>query len=218
MNTTQRLLVALTVFFSLAEARPANASAPPPCIVATLSANGKVLVINEVSLGDPKKPGEPGVLRSEFTIYQRYQELNANQAITGPNTYWDLGPLWSVPLNSTESGGLSCAYTLVPDSAEFLVILSERSSGSGMEIYHRREHPGQQIVSGGPDHGVLVRSVPVEELRPDDPQPVAFISGPPLWYAGGTFHFSADNKALVYQSHGGKTYTISLPTGVVTTP
>ncbi len=195
----------------------AHAGPLPPCVTATLSASGKILVVNELLLDPPEKAETYGqkVRASSFRVLRRHVEINDGLRVDGPDAYWT-DPLWSVVFDSSDIPPLvACPYTLVTDDAEFLIFVGDYD-GTALRIYRRRDHPGQPRGGSGPDHGVLVRVIPLSELWPADRIPVVITDEMPHWYGGGTFAFSADNRALIHKTRWGNTLKIDLMTGVVT--
>ena len=67
----------------------------------------------------------------------------------------------------------------------------------------------------GPDHGVLVRQIPLLDLWPPEHIPGMINDHTPLWFASGTFAFSPNNRTLIHKTRWGKTLEISLETGQV---
>jgi hypothetical protein len=127
-------------------------------------------------------------------------------------------PLWSVVFASSEKAyTTACPYTLVTDDAEYLILFGRAFFGkdAALSIYRRRDHPGQPLGGPGPDHGVLVRQVPLSDLWSPEHIPRMINDHTPLWFAGGTFTFSSDNRTLIHKTRWGKTLQISLETGEV---
>jgi hypothetical protein len=202
----------------------AHAGPLPPCVTATLSANGKILVVNELLLDPPETTATFGqkVRGSTFRVFERHAELNYGLRVEGPDAYW-ANPLWSVVFDGGDKPPLvACPYTLVTDDGEFLIFVENYGFyQTALRIYRRRDHPGQPFGGTGPDHGVLVRDVPLSELWPAEhfptnPIDMVITDHTPLWYAGGTFGFSADNRTLIHKTRWGNTVQINLMTGAVT--
>ena len=194
----------------------ASAHAGPlaPCVMATLSANGQILVVNELVFEEPETPETLArrVRSSTFRVFRRYISINDGLRMDGPDTYWT-DPLWSVVFDDKPSLE-PCPYTLVTDDGEFLILVG--GDITALRIYRRRDHPGQPLGGSGPDHGVLVRAIRLSELWPAERIPDRRTDSTPQWYAGGTFAFSADNRTLIHKTRWGKTLQINLVTGAVT--
>ena len=208
--------VLCAVYAIAATASRAHASAPPPCITSTLSANNNILVVNDLAYDDPDETHARRPRTSTFRVLRRYANLNEGLRLNGPNAYW-ADSLWSVVFTSSGKTRLiACPYTLVTDDGEFLVLVGGGFLGSdALTIYRRREHPGQRRVSLDPDHGVLVRQVPLSDLWPTKRIEHFFTDATPQWFAGGMFGFSADNRTLIHKTRWGKTLQISLVTGEI---
>ncbi len=76
----------------------AHAGPMPPCIAATLSSNGNILVTNELTVDDPGPTHLQKVTRSTFQVFSRYVPVKGvNDALNfdGPNAYWNFR-LWSI--------------------------------------------------------------------------------------------------------------------------
>jgi hypothetical protein len=195
----------------------AHAGALMPCIAATLSANNRILVVNELTFDDPDETHVRMPRTSTFRIYSRYSEINQGMRLYGPNSYW-ANPIWSVVFENVDrTPFVTCPYTLVTDDGEFLVLVSGGFIGSNaLSIYRRRDHPGQPFGGPGPDHGVLIRQIALSELWPPVRIENFITDETPKWFAAGTFAFSADNRTLIHKTRWGQTLSIELTTGKVT--
>jgi hypothetical protein len=172
--------------------------------------------VNDLTYDDPDETHARIPRTSTFRVLRRYVEINEGLRLNGHNAYW-AGSLWSVVFTSSGKTSLiACPYTLVTDDGEFLVLVSGGFLGSdALKIYRRREHPGQRRVSPDPDHGVLVRQVPLSDLWPTERIEHFITDATPQWFAGGMFGFSADNRTLIHKTRWGKTLEISLVTGEI---
>jgi hypothetical protein len=190
------------------------------CVGATLSANQHVLVINDLTFDNPDETHIRKVTGSTFHIVQQVNEPNSGLRMSGPDHYypqWSLGSLWSVSFSSYQSPGfVACPYVLVTDDAEFLILLENGPSRTALRIYRRREHPGQPRVDKGPDHGVLVRAIPLDAIRPASSSVLesTWTDHTPQWYSAGELAFSNDNRTLVFRRETGA-LQIDLATGAV---
>ncbi len=187
-----------------------------PCLTAALSANGNILVVNDRTYDDPDETHGRRAKVSTYQILQRYVDLNFGLRLNGPDSYW-ADPLWKVVLtNNGKPPFLDCGYTLVTNDGEYLVLVHDSWVGPGLSIYRRRDHPGQPFGGSGPDHGVLIREIPLPEFLPrskDNPSMIMMTDHTPQWYAGGHFTFSPDNQTLTYTEHSGAVVQITLSTG-----
>jgi hypothetical protein len=190
----------------------------PACVAATLSANQHVLVTNDFTSDDPDETHVRKVTGSVFRVLQEVKEPNAGTRITGPDSYWRLGPVWSVRFPSEESPEIiTCPYVLVTDDAEFLVLIMNLPAKTALRIYRRREHPAQRIVGTGPDTGVLIKAISLDEIIPPPLSVLAktITDHTPQWYANGDFTFFKDNRTLVYRDKVAGSVRIDLATGTI---
>lgn len=195
----------------------------PQCIGATLSADHHVLVINEMTFDDPDETHVRKVTGSTFHVLDQIREPNSGLRMSGPNLYWpsgELGAGWSVRFSSSKSAGVpACPYVLVTNDAEFLILLENSPAQIALRIYRRREHPGQRLIDKSPDHGVLIRTVPLSEIQPaSSPLQMTWTDHTPEWYSRGDWTFTADNRTLVFQGHTFGAIHIDLATGDVSKP
>lgn len=197
------------VFVSL----QAHAGALFPCISATMSASSSTLVVNELTFDDPKNSHGQMPRSSAFRVLRRYVDPNEGLRLNGPDTSW-VGPLWSVIFNRADRFPAICPYVLVTDDAEFLIFVGSGFGPGALTIYRRRDHPGRPFGGSGPDHGVLVRKIPLTDLWPPERIPTVMTDESPQWFAGGTFRFSSDNRMLIYKTQWGNTLEIKLATGI----
>jgi hypothetical protein len=187
-----------------------------PCIDATLSANGSILVVNELTYDDPDESHARHVTSSTFRVLHRYVDLNEYLRINGPDAHF-ANPIWSVVLtNNDREHMIACPYTLVTDDGEYLILVEGAFAFRDvLSIYRRRDHPGRPFGGPGPDHGVLVRQIPLSALWAPEQIPDSMTDHTPTWFASGTFAFSADNRTLIHKTRWGRTFQISLETGEV---
>jgi len=192
----------------------AHAGPLMPCVTATLSANSRILVLNELTFDDPDETRPRHWRTSTFRVLSRYAELNEGMRLNGPDAYW-AHTLWSVVFTSAKAPAIACPYALVTDDGEYLIFVGSGYIGTAaLSIYHRRDHPGQP-VGAGPDHGVLVREIPLRDLWPQERIPDNITDHTPQWFASGTFSFLPDNQTLVHRTRWGTTFLISLATGEI---
>ena len=202
----------------LVTARTASAGPMPPCIEATLSANGRVLVANQLTYDNPDENHDRHITGSTFRVLRQYVDLNEHLRLNGPDVYWT-GAIWSLVFSNRDRQIIGpCPYTLVTDDAEYLVLIGGAfDSRTVLSIYRRRDHPGQPFGGSGPDHGVHVRDIQLSELWAASQLPGNVTDHSPTWYAYGTFAFSPDNHFLIHKTRWGKTFNISLQDGAVRT-
>jgi hypothetical protein len=105
-------------------------------------------------------------------VLRRYVDLNEGLRMNGPDVHF-ANPLWSVvSTNSDRDGMIACPYTLVTDDGEYIVLVQGAFAFRDvLSIYRRRDHPGRPFGGPGPDHGVLVRQIPLSDLWPPEKIP-----------------------------------------------
>jgi hypothetical protein len=217
MSVAQRYVLAMVVLSALASmTTAAHAGAGQPCIAATLSTNGSILVVNQLTFDDPNDTFGRRPLSSTFLVLRHYVEINEGLRLNGPNSYWS-DPLWSVVIKNSGNPPVACPYTLVTDDGEYLILVgSALGQDDALAIYRRRDHPGHPFGGPGPDHGLLVRHIPLRDLWPPEHISGEWNDHTPQWFATGTFAFSPDNRTLIHKTRWGQTLQISLETGAVT--
>jgi hypothetical protein len=194
------------------------ADAGMSCIKAATSGNGNFLVVTTMEY-------EPGHRARQVTldIFPREPFLNATARVVSQSKYWSYSPQWSVVLDSTNSRPWvpPCPVSLVTDDGEFLVIVHSYivASGSALQVFRRRDHLGEPLRETGPDHGMLVKDIPLNQLWPANKLAMAGVvnDGTPQWFAGGTFEFTPDSRVLVHKTRFGTTVRIRLSDGSVST-
>ena len=207
----------IAVVMAIATASTAAAHAGPmlPCLAATLSAHGTILVVNDLTYEDPDETHIRTIKTSTFRVIRRY--VDQNRWLAGPDTYW-ADPMWELVFqNDGKRPFEACSYTLVTDDGEYLILVaSGLFDRPALSIYRRRDHPGQPFTGPGPDHGVLVRQIAWSDLWPAEYPQQVVTDQTPKWFAGGTFAFSPDDRKLIYKAASRKSVQISLPTGQIT--
>ena len=199
---------------SLLFSAAAHAGPLLPCLTATQSADGNVLVTDTLSFDDPDENQTRNIVSSVFQVYQRYSDLNEGLRLNGPNAYW-ADPFWKVEFKrDAKSSPEACSYVLVPNDGEYLVFVGSTFTSVAVTIYHHRAYDPSlgRFVS---QQGVLVRHIRLSDLFPSDPPVDIITDHTPLWFAGGTFKFSLDQKKLNYQDKIGRRVEIGLANGEI---
>ena len=131
------LYLACSSLFSI----PVMASPGLPCITATQSANGRILVTDTLSFEDPDETHPRKIMGSVYQVYRRFADPNDSLYLEGPNGYW-ADPFWKVETHR-EPGSLplACSYVLVPDDGEYLVFVGQMPGLDALlTIYPHRAH------------------------------------------------------------------------------
>lgn len=190
----------------------AIAGPPFPCVWGVSSKNGNFLV-----LADQFVPGQE---RVSLQVFSKENFINAHQRLTAPATYWGR-QVWDVVLDADHLHNVPgpCPMPLITDDGEFLILLHVGPTFSGdtavLQIYRRRDHPGDPIREG-PDHGVFIKEIALKEIWTPDKlaaMPNFWTSETPEWFAGGTFEFSSDYRQLIHKTRWGNTIRINLADG-----
>jgi hypothetical protein len=84
---TRRLIALGLLFAAGLSAIPAHAVPPMTCILATLSANGRILVVNGRTFDDPDETHARMARKSTFQVFSRYSDAHQG-LLDGPNSYW----------------------------------------------------------------------------------------------------------------------------------
>ncbi len=180
----------------------AHASAPPPCITATLSGGGRILVLNELTYDESEKESGRHVATSTFRILERDSPVYEGYRLDGPGTYWNYSP-WSVVFNKGDRLFEACSHVLATDDGEFLVIFGfGYLNGNALSIYRRRDHPFQLRGGTGPDQGVLVKAIPLNDLWPKERLPHPISDSTPAWFKDGVFAFLTRTGLFFTNRHG----------------
>jgi hypothetical protein len=107
----------------------------------------------------------------------------------------------------------------VTNDGEYLIFIHDWFARTALSIYRRRNHPGQPFSGQFPDHGVLIRDIPLSEIwaehMPHTVLETTITDHTPQWYAGGTFAFSG-NQTLIHKTRWDQTVEIDLATGKIT--
>jgi hypothetical protein len=205
----RKRLTSIKLLCCLIIAMSSSLSAGPlfPCLRAVSSKNGNFLVI---------------VADHSLDIVRKEDFINTSQRITAPATFWNHMAVWSVPFTAARiRNEPDCPLPLVTDDGEFVILVSTGmvlgKSAPVLTIFRRRDHPRDPIREG-PDHGVFMKSIPIDEIWP--PDKVAEHTGAwddetPEWFAGGRFDFSPNLRELIHTTRWGDTIRVVLATGGV---
>jgi|GEM_PF-2151571 len=209
-------LFLLAVWALIATTQPALAGPLAPCIRATLSAHGKILVVNDLTFSDPDESHARRPTISTFQVLRQSGDGSDRFRMNGPNAYWDTNSLWSLVLTHNDQDPI-CPYLLVTDDGAYLILISGGAQfETALSIYRRRDYPDRPHVSLGPDHGMLIKRIPLSDLWPPQKVPTGITDHTAPWSSGGTFSFSADDRTLIHTTRWGTTFHINLETGAIT--
>jgi hypothetical protein len=175
-----------------------------PMIRASSSSNGKFLVIVEYQF---ENPDETIKRISKITYHVDHIEEFINDKFTPPAAYWS--DSWNVTLAwpKEASGGL---LPCISDDGMVLVFISVTPPMSEtievLRIYRKDEN-----------HGTMLKAYQLKDIWTQEEIKAHIIplviDGRPLWFAGGSFSFSSDNRQFIYKTPWGKTVSINLMDG-----
>jgi hypothetical protein len=209
----------LRVLFAFAWSFPVIAGPLFPCIKAVSSKNGNFVAVVDLQPKTEQRSAVGPHLIS-INILPKENFINQKDNFVAPVTYWTDRIVWAVVLDSSRvHNETGCPLPLVSDDGEFLILLQTgpafAADRSVLEIYRRRDHPGD-LMKSGPDHGIFVKSIALADLWPTDRLPtnsVSWTDESPQWFAGGTFAFSEDRRQLIHRTRWGNTIHIDLQDG-----
>jgi hypothetical protein len=184
-----------------------------PCLKAVTSKDGNFLVVIE---------GQFESRQISLKVFPKENWINAKDRLTAQSPYWTDSLLWSLVGDPHQSGWESCPLPLITDDGEFLILLNRATivppDLEALQIYRRRDHPGDRIREGSDHPGVLVRTILFKEIWPtrrfENDQRATDHS--PQWFVGSSFEFSADNQYLLYKAGPDDTIHIRLKDALVT--
>lgn len=204
----------------LSFAPPALVGQPHSCVEGSSSSNGSFLVVMNTQL-DPLQPDE-GVVRRvrgvSFEIFAKEKFINAGGRLTAPGTYFSDGAQWGVALDSRNETDTpftsSCPLPLVTDDGEFLILLAQTPDPS-IDWVVLRIYRWDRMSKATPHQGRLVAEIPLKKFYIPLLESPCCTDESPMWFAGGSFDFSPDDRQLTYMSKYGNAVRINLSDGSV---
>lgn len=188
-----------------------------PCVRAASSKNGNFLVLIEAQ----DKPGTQNIQQWSYEVFPKENFINAKDRLDSPGAYWHNWMRWSVLLDvDPVHHDFSCPLSLITDDGEFLVLLHVGPmfpADSVLQIYRKRDHLGDPVRQG-PDHGVFIKSITLNDIWPPDkitPNTWHWSDETPQWFAEGTFEFTLDCRQLIHKTRWGNTVRINLSDGSI---
>jgi hypothetical protein len=182
------------------------------CPKAATSSKGHFLVIIERKLERINKD-ESRITKTSYEIYPREDFSDDRKAFHSSSDFWYDSLEWNA-VNPPNSDSLFlCPEPLLSDDGQFLILLNDASPGQQSSVVWIYRRP-----SDSHRDGVLVKTIKLVELWPADKfqqQPMLFTGADPLWFAGGSFEFSSDNRILIYKTPWNTEIRISLADGTV---
>jgi len=146
------------ILLVLACAPSASAGALFPCVKAAVSRNGSFIVIID---------------DNTLSVFGKEDFINETQRLDGPATFWTSSwNRWSIILNRDQIHNQpECPLPMITDDGEFMILVSTGpvlgNNAIALQIYRRRDHRGDPVHQG-PDHGVFIQSIRIDQLWPPD--------------------------------------------------
>ncbi len=208
--------ICIYLFAALSICATAEAGSPPPCITATVSGGGNVLVLDELTYESQDETAIRHIQTSTYRVFQRINPVYENFRLDGPGTYWS-DASWNVVFKSSDKPFSACSHVLASEDGEFLLIFGGGYlNGIALHIYRKRDHLFQSLGDSGPTHGILVKAIYLTELWPKERIPKVLTDETPAWFSDGIFSFSEDHQALLYKPAWSSAMHIDLQTGKIT--
>jgi hypothetical protein len=216
----QQKIATLLILLSFVSIR-ALAGPPAICTKAASSGNGNYLVITQTEFEPSASSIARKARRVTLEIVVSEVIVYGKNTIPGPGTRWLDTVEWSVILNSHHMRPLSaCPLVLITNDGEFLVLVGKTTDSWALQVYRRRDHPGEPAKKGR-DHGVFIKAIPLKDLWPrdefDEWENAIHTDQSPEWFAQGTFSFSPDSRQLIYKTQWSTVARIDLASGGVST-
>jgi len=196
-------VIAITVLPSLGAASPLF-----PAVQASRSVNGKYLVIVERTFDNPDPSAVRRVLGSTYVVLQSESFLNYRDRLQTPAPFWSAFG-WQVSPDGEASNGTF--LPLISDEGQILVLVKasvawKLGNREVMRIYRKQGNTAK-----------LVRALRLSDVwTPEEIESNAVLSdmgGTPMWYAGGSLEFTADDSQLLYRSRWNDKVSIDLADG-----
>jgi hypothetical protein len=186
-----------------------DASPLAPNVTASLSTNGRFLVVTERQYDNPDPHVVRRILRTTYRVMETEAFLNSKDRLSSPARFWS--DRWQVTIDGND--GSRVFWPLISNDGESLVLIGVTWASPGttaLKIY-RKAIP----------EGILIRSVPITDLwtsgrlDPEGRGVVKFTDASPEWFAGGSLAFSQDDRMLLYSTQWGDCLSIALADGAV---
>jgi len=203
------LLLAVTLCIAVTGAE-VFASEPPHDVPASVSQNGRFLVVSE----HKTKPSGAGIGRTLVSTTYRIMDTerfaHKNHTLSVPTHFWSDSWQVTVPWQND----LRECWPIISDDGKTLILIAAKWPWMGqiMRIYRKTDyHPAE-----------LVRSFMItdlwtpQEVDPSGTGKYSWTDATPLWFAGGSFVFSDDSLKLTYRNQWQEEIEINLSDGAIT--
>lgn len=190
-----------------------GASPLPPNVRASLSTNGRFLVLTEREYDNPDSHVVRRIVRTTYQVMEAETFINnSRDRLNTPATFWsDSAFSWQVAPEGNDA--IRPFWPLISNDGQSLVLVAITAAVPGvpvLEIYRKKTFEGS-----------LVRSFQItdlwsaNEVDPDGKGIFMVTDATPKWFAGGFLEFSPDNRALTYRTQWNDRVSIRLADGVI---
>ena len=186
------------------------ASEPPHDVPASVSHNGRFLVVSEHKT-EPSGDGIGETLVSTtYRIMDTERFVHENHNLSVPTHFWfdswQITVLWQ--------NYLRLCWPIISDDGKTLVLIAVKAPWVGqiMRIYRKTDyHPAELVRSF-----IITDLWTPQEVDPSGTGKYMVTDVTPLWFAGGSFVFSDDSQKLTYRNQWQEEIEINLSDGAVT--
>ena len=175
-----------------------------PVVRAAASANGKFLVAMEFEYLNSDQQVR-SITRITYRIFRREEFINDEFEFTTTNPFWSND--WDVGMARPQARGIPLPF--ISNDGKYLVLVSADSPFSDatvLWIYRRHLSSGEDLLGTYKLKDIWT----ADELKA---HAILFSTGRPLWFAGSTLGFSADDSAFVVKMPWGREVRLDLNGG-----
>lgn len=182
------------------------ASPPPPVVRASISKNGRFLVVTEWEFENPNDQIRR-IKRTTYTVMEIESFINNKDRLNAPVPFWS--ERWHVTLDTWNF------WPMISDDGHSLILIGVTfpfGNQSVLKIYRAKNCCETE----------LVRDYKIADLWSKERVDSAggkyhvFTDASPQWFSGGTFTFSEDGKSLIYRNQWNEVLQIKLADGAIT--
>lgn len=186
------------------------ASPLPPNVRASLSTNGRFLVLTEREYDNPDPHVVRRIVRTTYQVMEAETFINnSRDRLNTPATFWSDSALsWQVAHE-----GNRIFWPLISNDGQSLVLVAVTAAVPGvpvLRIYRKKMFEGS-----------LVRSFQItdlwtaKEVDPDGKGIFMVTDATPNWFAEGFLEFSPDDQALIYRTKWNDRVSLRLADGAI---
>lgn len=200
MKTLSRLTLVVVSLLALTSAGWAGPLFPG--VRAALSANGKFVVIVEFEYLNPDQQVRT-ITRVSYRVLRKEEFIN--DKFTTTTSFWSDD--WDVSMAPPQAEGIPLPF--ISNDAEYLVLVSVDPPFSdiiALRIYRKHRFGGEDLLGTYKLRDVWT----ADELKAHTD---VVSTGRPLWFAGSTLGFSADDSAFIMRTPWGREVRLDLNGG-----